>query len=324
MSSCVTISLINRKGGVGKTTITHHLGTGLLHLEEKEQKKYLGDKKTPRVLLVDNDSQGNLSISCLGVENYLEFIDTGKLGSIVDLYMGHLESGVSSTGVESYIMKWQVKRTKTLTYPTIDLIPANRKLEKVDPSIAVHKWIKRDDHLSGFTILDSILAPLKDKYDYIFIDCPPNFSYTTQNAIYASDYYIMTAIPDVLSTHGLYTLTDEVQELNAFFAENNPEYVPVRPLGIILNNVYERKLGPKASQRNIMSRLYEAEGFGDMVFQNHLVYGDGISVASQLGTPVYSVSKGKKQAKALQNILCEMLERIRGDAYESKRITAKY
>ncbi len=53
MGECKVISVINWKGGVGKTTLTHHLATGLIHLSEEERVKYLGSSDIPRVLMVD-------------------------------------------------------------------------------------------------------------------------------------------------------------------------------------------------------------------------------------------------------------------------------
>ena len=66
MRNCKVISIINWKGGVGKTTLTHHLGTGFAHLSEDERLQYLGKKDLPKVLLIDNDAQCSLSVSCLG------------------------------------------------------------------------------------------------------------------------------------------------------------------------------------------------------------------------------------------------------------------
>lgn len=89
-------------------------------------------------------------------------------------------------------------------------------------------------------------------------------------------------------------------------------YKPTELIGIIANRVKEYNQEPKSSQFNVLNRLYDS--FGDMVFQNYVTEGDGITNASQLGYPVYAVanssSVARKQADAMLAVLCEMLERI--------------
>ena len=62
--------------------------------------------------------------------------------------------------------------------------------------------------------LSDAIDEVRDDYDYIIIDCPPNLYLMTQNALLASDYYIVTAIPDHLSTIGLTTLKGKVDRMN--------------------------------------------------------------------------------------------------------------
>jgi chromosome partitioning protein len=61
--------------------------------------------------------------------------------------------------------------------------------------------------------LANALRLVENDYDYILIDCPPNLYLMTQCALVASDYYVITAIPDHLSTIGLYMLRNKVEEI---------------------------------------------------------------------------------------------------------------
>lgn len=54
---------------------------------------------------------------------------------------------------------------------------------------------------------------MQDDYDYILIDCPPNIYMMTQNALVASDWYVVTTIPEYLSTIGLQILVRKVGEI---------------------------------------------------------------------------------------------------------------
>ena len=71
--------------------------------------------------------------------------------------------------------------------------------------------------LSSKGVATILLGPLKrviegveDRYDWVVIDCPPNLYLMTQNALHASDYYVVTAIPDHLSTIGLNILKQKI------------------------------------------------------------------------------------------------------------------
>ncbi|MGH8321370.1 MAG: ParA family protein [Gammaproteobacteria bacterium] len=61
--------------------------------------------------------------------------------------------------------------------------------------------------------LAKAIEEVSDKFDYVLIDCPPNLYLMTQNALVASDYYVVTAIPDHLSTIGLNILINKVQKI---------------------------------------------------------------------------------------------------------------
>lgn len=318
MSKCKVISVINWKGGVGKTTLTHHLGTGFFHLSDAERKKYLGTEEVPRVLLIDNDAQCSLSVSSLGEIKYEDLIFTKKMGTIADLYLPFLQDANADMKVESYILKWSVNRDATGTYPQIDLFPAHQDLIYTDMDIAVYQPagykanMAMDPMMYKCQVLSRILDQVRDNYDFIFIDCPPNLNYITQNALYISDYYLIPTKLDLLSIYGISSIFNKVDELNNMFTGRMANYKPVELIGIVANQVTEYKQEPKSSQGNIMKRLYDS--YGDMVFQNYVTDGDGISGASQLGFPVYAVNKsnanGRKQADAMQAVLCEMLERI--------------
>ena len=62
--------------------------------------------------------------------------------------------------------------------------------------------------------LAKAINEVRNEYDYVLIDCPPNLYLMTQNALIASDYYIVTAIPDHLSTIGLNILINKVDKID--------------------------------------------------------------------------------------------------------------
>ena len=70
-----------------------------------------------------------------------------------------------------------------------------------------HQFMRDREFLS--TVIDEVST----NYDYILIDCPPNLYLMTQNALLASDRYVVTAIPDHLSTIGLNILVNKVEDI---------------------------------------------------------------------------------------------------------------
>ncbi|WP_458006500.1 ParA family protein, partial [Escherichia coli] len=56
-----------------------------------------------------------------------------------------------------------------------------------------------------------------EDYDYIILDCPPNINLVTQNAFFASELYLIPAIPDFLSTVGISLIKSEMDKLNKNF-----------------------------------------------------------------------------------------------------------
>ena len=74
------------------------------------------------------------------------------------------------------------------------------------------KMVKKaaTEFLRDRSFLNNLITEVGDGYDYVLIDCPPNLYLMTHNALVASDHYIVTAIPDHLSTIGLNILQRKV------------------------------------------------------------------------------------------------------------------
>lgn len=135
-----------------------------------------------RILLIDTDPQGN-STSGLG-------LDKDNLnGSLYDLYIG-------TKTVEEIVMD--------TTLPFLRIIPSNIELIGSELELAVKEGRE--------TILKHALDPVRDNYDYIFIDCPPSLSLLTLNALVAADsllvpmqceYYALEGISMLLRTFNL-------------------------------------------------------------------------------------------------------------------------
>lgn len=209
MTKTKIISFINYKGGVAKTTSTYHIGC------------WLAEGKGKNVLLIDIDPQANLTFLCVSVDRWQE--RRSETGTIIDMYERFL--GAKSLDAERYVWKTPICIQPEQYLPKIDLIPCDIDLigkdvgsGKITGAYPSMETLKRsaEQFLQDRSFLAQAIGEIENDYDYILIDCPPNLSLMTQNALLASDYYVITAIPDHLSTIGLNTLrgkTEEIDEL---------------------------------------------------------------------------------------------------------------
>ena len=250
--STTTIAVVNNKGGVGKTTSTLNLGAALANAGKK-------------VLLVDMDSQGNLSRSF-------------GLSRSIDKHIG---------GV---MVKDYPAGDAVVSVGKMDLLPATLELLKHEKTVA-------GGELYQF-VLSEAIEPLKRKYDYILIDCPPSLSALTVNALVAADYFLIPLQPEFYSYDGLRTLVDFADRLKKL----NPR--------LQLAGIFATKYNPNARKRLNHDVIdYTREKFGEKMLAVYIR--DNISLAeSPLNkTDVFTYapdSNGAKDYKALSNYILKL------------------
>jgi chromosome partitioning protein len=200
------IAFINYKGGVAKTTTTYHVGCSLAqHLRK-------------RVLLIDIDPQTNLTFLRASIEEWEEF--KRETGTIATMYQRFLDKQPVDT--KRYIWRQPVGAAIKQRVQNLDLIPCDIDLigedlggASVTGSFPTLELLKRQsrEYLRERSFLRRVVHEVEDDYDYILIDCPPNLYLMTQNALVVSKWYVVTAIPDHLSTIGLNILQRKVRNI---------------------------------------------------------------------------------------------------------------
>ena len=316
------ISILNWKGGVGKTTFSHHIGTGLQEIN-------WNGKRLPRILLIDLDPQCNLSISCLGDDVFEDLVHKNNQPTMKSLLNEFSMNDNPNINLDNFILQDSVRKNfcrnnSLTTYKNIDLILSHQDLIYTDMHIASFNrpgfhprlfthGINQDinQNIYKFKFLYNFINMIEDLYDYIVIDCPPNLNFITQNALYASDYYLIPTILDKLSTYGILSITEKIKELNSTFSSSgNNNYVDTKLAGIVANKVATRNGVPIASQHNFYKRLEKT--FGDILFKNFLTSGEGIAEASARGLPVYAISGNTalKQSQSFKDVIHELQQHI--------------
>ena len=167
------ISLVNQKGGVGKTTTSINLSASLAHLDKK-------------VLLIDLDPQGNTT--------------TG-----VGINKGDISNSVHEVLTGKCEITEAIIKTK---YKNLYVLPATINLAGLDMEL-----IEKSKTNQGFAKnaqLKTFLDPIKDLFSYIIIDCPPSLGLITTNALTASDSVIIPVQCEFFALEGITQLLNTI------------------------------------------------------------------------------------------------------------------
>ena len=243
-SGPVCVSVINMKGGVGKTTVAALLG--------RHASMELGLK----VLVVDLDPQANLSQAFMR-ESYRQFLDHGS-PSIVEIFAGHQPPTSSAASPRRLDIENVVVGDTALGGADLEIIPS-----RFDFSDHLIESIKPDPRVLARLIADEF----QDK-DLIIIDCAPTESILTRAAYHASRYVLVPVKPEFFATIGFPLLNDS---LGKFRKENRGHRIDV--IGVLINNStyhYSGNRGGPERKRAMGEIKEEAARNGWHMFENEI------------------------------------------------------
>ena len=208
------ISIINHKGGVGKTTTTANLGGALT------QKGY-------RVLLVDLDGQANLTMS-LGLNSDLNETIYSSMKSGKDFPVYKNKEG-------------------------LEIVPSCLDLSAIESELI--------NEPGRELILKSLLANIRERYDYILIDCPPSLSLLSLNALTASDGIIIPMQAQYLAMRGMDKL---VNIINKVKSRINPS---LSIYGILIT-MYDGRTNLNKSISEVVEETFHGKVFSSYIRNN--------------------------------------------------------
>jgi len=247
-------TLVNQKGGVGKTTSAINLGAYL---------GYYGQK----VLLVDLDPQANAT-SSLGIEK-------------LKVKKGTYEVLIGTEPIAPLIL--HNPRLK------ISLLPSS-------PALAGAEIELTEIQNREFRLREA-LQPIKDRYDYILIDCPPSLSLLTVNGLVATqDGALIPVQCEYLALEGLGQLTQTITRVR------NSLFTDLKIRGVILTMFDGRT-------RLAMDVVTEVQRFfPNQVFKSIVPRSVRVAEAPSYGLPVSTYAPDSSAAKAYASLAREILD----------------
>lgn len=250
------ISIVNQKGGVGKTTTAVNLASAIGILGKS-------------VLLVDADPQGNTT-SGYGINK-----KNVKITSY-DLLIG--KGSAEAAAIET-------------KFKNVSIVPAS-----IDLAAAEVDLIELEHREAQ---LKMALATAREKYDYIFIDCPPSLGLITINALNASDTVFVPIQCEYFALEGLSQLIATVRQVKRLYNST------LEIEGIVLT-MYDARLNLTGQVVGEIKKY-----FADKLYKTAIPRAVRLSEAPSYGMPIHYYDKRSKGALAYEDLAKEFLKKNR-------------
>lgn len=250
------ISIVNQKGGVGKTTTAVNLASGIGILGKK-------------VLIVDADPQGNTT-SGYGIS----------------------KKNIQLTSYQLLIGKATAENAAIKTkFKNVDIVPSSMDLAAAEVDL-----IELDNREAQ---LKMALSGVREKYDYIFIDCPPSLGLISINALNASDTVLVPIQCEYYALEGLSQLMATVRQVKRL-------YNPTLEIEGIVLTMYDGRL-------NLTQQVVEEikKYFASKLYKTAIPRAVRLSEAPSYGMPIQYYDKRSKGASAYNDLSKEFLKKNR-------------
>ena len=289
------ISTVNMKGGVGKTTLTVNLATCLAKNHEK------------RVLVIDLDSQISATLSLMSPH---DFAKTRKKRKTLTYLLDSIiqPNPYNKLNIDDIICP------SICDIEGLELLPGDIELyDEYIVSEMLHKQAMEQEETDFDKIwnhferilIQKILEPIRDDYDFIIMDCAPGYNLLTRSGIAASDFYLLPARPEPLSIVGMQLLERRITKLKE--SHQNQQDIDIRLLGVVFI----------LSGGGLLSRYYQQvmkrvrEDFEPQhLFQNAIPMDVNVAKAVDMFMPVVVGMPSSSGAKAFAKLTEEFLAKL--------------
>ncbi|MCD7892541.1 MAG: AAA family ATPase [Erysipelotrichaceae bacterium] len=268
------ISIINEKGGMGKTTISINLAVGLA-------------RKDNRVLLIDCDAQGNTTSYFSDMYHKLNIKEFNNLIVPENTTIRKSTSFIKRYIKENDVLKKDINNILLGNKEEIHDCIYHTKYDNVDiiPSFGT-ELIKTDKMISsstrlGHKKLKNALREVRKDYDAVVIDNAPTFNNITVNSLFASNRVIIPLRP------GLFELDALVNTMNELF-DFEDDYEKEYEIQILMNMIPR---GNRPDYSNFIKKIHEF--YPSHVLTTTIGYQDAVASRSSMETKVIIDSKSK-------------------------------
>ena len=278
------ISLINMKGGVGKTTMSVNIADCLSRRYKK------------KILLIDVDPQYNATQCLMVAEEYYKY-KKDKKDTIVELFEREEHPVVSLVNGGSFSNPSPLNEiipVKINEY--FDLIPGALDLYKIEMSAGEGKEFG----------IKQYLETVEEKYDYVIIDTPPTPSVWMTSALLASNYYLIPTKVDPISLTGIDLLSNIIENKSRRYGIKN-----LKCCGVVLTIT-------EANTRiynDAITYLNSNQRWKDKLYKNSLTKRTSVAREQLKQKFILDIDDSKIKSD-LTNIVRELMGNIGGDIYE--------
>lgn len=274
------VSLINMKGGVGKSTLAVNLAWHFATSRGRDRK----------VLLVDLDPQFNASQYLLGQTEYKEILDN-NIPTIWNIFEQFTPlPGLLPPPLDPAEVTYNAKTSHA--GGCIDLIPSRLEL-----AFSLRNPGQKEQLLAKF------LSKIEQTYELIILDCPPTESLFTWAAYLASDYILVPVKPEYLSSIGLPLLVNSMEEFKKRYDDHDLELA-----GIVFNHTSGYVPEEIKSKDEVKAIAQQHRWY---VFQNEVSYSRSYPKGAREGQPIFRTSYARlDQAARFSAFANEFAQRI--------------
>ena len=290
------IATANMKGGVGKTTLTVNIATCLAQNHRK------------RVLVLDLDSQISATLSMMSP------LDFAKLRKHRKTFR-YLIDQIINPEPEAKLTIHDIIQAQVCNLPGLDLLPGDIDLyDEFVVSEMLHQQataLGEQDFESVWNrfervLINNILKPVREEYDFILLDCAPGYNLLTRSALAASDFYILPAKPEPLSVVGIQLLERRIGQLKDSHAQEAK--INIKMLGIVFTMASSNLLNARY-YRQVMHRVIEDFGV-EQICKAQIPVDMNVAKAVDSFQPVVLNAPQSSGSKAFNQLTQELLQKL--------------